>query len=175
MRFIFLTITTAILVVLLNAVAPFWAVMMGVSVISALIAPSGIGGFMGGGLGMGLTWLGQCIYLDIVSNSSLPDKMGDLMGLGSGMTLVALTGVIGFLLGAFSGWTGILFRKMLVKNPEIFIFSVVWNEYLCYSLLQGLFYAGIFNHIEDPITAFDKIFCQFPKSQSLKRPCRGVW
>lgn len=73
---------------------------------------------MGGGLGMGLTWSGQCIYLDIVSNSSLPDKMGELMGLGSGMMLVALTGGIGFLLGAFSGWTGTLFRRTLLKNPE---------------------------------------------------------
>lgn len=118
MRFIFLTITTAILVVLLNVVAPFWTVMIGIAILTVLIAPNGIGGFMGGGLGMGLTWLGQCIYLDIVSNSSLPDKMGELMGLGSGMMLVALTGGIGFLLGAFSGWTGTLFRRTLLKNPE---------------------------------------------------------
>jgi hypothetical protein len=118
MRFIFLTIITAILVVLLNVVAPFWAVMIGIAILSALIAPNGIGGFMGGGLGMGLIWLGQCIYLDVVSNSPLPDKMGELMGLGSGMTLVALTGGIGFLLGAFSGWTGALFRRTLLKNPE---------------------------------------------------------
>ncbi|HSF56082.1 MAG TPA: hypothetical protein VLA71_20170 [Algoriphagus sp.] len=118
MRFIFLTILTAILVVFLNSVAPFWIVMIGIGIVSALIYPNGIGGFMGGGLGMGLTWLGQSIYLGIKSSSSLPDRMGELMGLGPGMTLVAITGIVGFLLGAFSGYTGVLFRNMLQKTPE---------------------------------------------------------
>ncbi len=117
MRFIFLTILTAILVVFLNAAAPFWMVMIGIAVLAALIFPNGIGGFMGGGLGMGLTWLGQCIYLGITTGSPLPDRMGDLMGLGSGMTLIALTAATGFLLGGFSGWTGVLFRNMLRKTP----------------------------------------------------------
>lgn len=118
MRFIFLTILSALLVVFLNPITPFWIVMIGIGMLSALIYPNGIGGFMGGGLGLGLTWLGLSIYLGITTSSSLPDRMGDLMGLGSGMTLVGLTGVIGFLLGAFSGWTGVLFRNMLQKTPE---------------------------------------------------------
>jgi hypothetical protein len=118
MRFIFLTILTAIVVVFLNPIAPFWGVMVGIAVLSALVYPNGIGGFLGGGLGMGLTWLGQSIYLGITSASSLPDRMGELMGLGSGMTLLAVTGVIGFILGAFSGLTGVLFRNLLQKTPQ---------------------------------------------------------
>lgn len=118
MRFIFLTILTVILVVFLNPVVPFWVVMIGIGMLSALIYPNGIGGFLGGGLGLGLTWLCLSIYLGITTSSSLPDRMGDLMGLGSGMTLIGLTGVVGFLLGAFSGWTGVLFRNMLQKSPE---------------------------------------------------------
>lgn len=118
MRFIFLTILTAIVVVFLNPITPFWVVMIGIAVLSALVYPNGIGGFLGGGLGMGLTWLGQSIYLGITSASSLPDRMGELMGLGSGMTLVAVTGIIGFILGAFSGLTGVLFRHLLQKSPK---------------------------------------------------------
>ncbi|GAA0880927.1 hypothetical protein GCM10009119_38970 [Algoriphagus jejuensis] len=118
MRFIFLTIVIAILVVFLNAVAPFWIVMIGVATLSALIFPNGIGGFMAGGLGMGLTWLGQCIYLGIMTDSHLPDMMGELMGIGSGVTLVAVTGAIGFFLGGFSAYTGVLFRNMLQKTPQ---------------------------------------------------------
>lgn len=109
---------TAILVVFLNPIVPYWGVMIGVGALSALIYPNGIGGFFGGGLGMGLTWLGQSIYLGITSGSPLPDQMGELMGLGSGMTLVAVTGVLGFLLGAFSGLSGVLFRNMLKKDPQ---------------------------------------------------------
>lgn len=118
MRFIFLTILTALLVVFLNPIAPYWAVMLGIGVVSALIYPNGIGGWMGGGLGMGLTWLGQTIYLGIITSSSLPNKMGELMGLGSGMSLIGVTAVLGFILGGFSGWTGVLFRKMLQKQPK---------------------------------------------------------
>ena len=118
MRFIFLTILTAIIVVFLNPITPFWLVMIGIAVLSALVYPNGIGGFLGGGLGMGLTWLGQSIYLGITSASSLPDRMGELMGLGSGMTLLAVTGIIGFILGAFSGLTGVLFRDLLQKSPK---------------------------------------------------------
>ena len=118
MRFIFLTLLTAILVIFLNAVAPYWMVMIGIAFLTALLSPNGIGGFMGGGLGMGLTWLGQCIYLEVITGSSLPDYMGKLMGVGTGITLVAATGLMGFLLGAFSGWTGVLFRKMFLREPE---------------------------------------------------------
>ncbi len=118
MRFIFLTLITAILVVFLNPIVPFWVVMIGIGVLSAAIYPNGIGGFLGGGLGMGLTWIGQSIFLSITSASALPDRMGELMGVGSGMTLVAVTGLVGFLLGGFSGWTGVLLRNMLQKAPK---------------------------------------------------------
>lgn len=86
--------------------------------LSALVYPNSIGGFLGGGLGMGLTWVGQSIYLGITTGSPLPDRMGELMGMGTGMTLVAITGIIGFLLGAFSGLTGVMFRKVLQKAPN---------------------------------------------------------
>ncbi len=117
MRFILLTVLVALLVVFLNPVAPYWVVMIGIFILSAILNPNGLGGFMGGGLGMGLTWLGQCIYLGIINSSSLPDRMGELMGLGSGTSIIALTGVLGFLLGAFSGLTGVLFRGVLQKKP----------------------------------------------------------
>jgi hypothetical protein len=118
MRFIFLTVLTSILVVFLNPVAPYWLVMVGIGMLSALVYPNSIGGFLGGGLGMGLTWVGQSIYLGITTGSPLPDRMGELMGMGTGMTLVAITGIIGFLLGAFSGLTGVMFRKVLQKAPN---------------------------------------------------------
>lgn len=118
MRFIFLTVLTALMVVFLNPVVPFWVVMIGIGLISALLYPNGVGGFMGGGLGMGLSWLGQSIYIGVLTSSSLPDRMGELMGLGSGMTLIGLTGLLGFIFGGFSGWTGVLFRNMLQKEPK---------------------------------------------------------
>ena len=117
MRFILLTLLTALLVVFLNPVAPYWAVMTGILVLSALINPSSLGGFMGGGLGMGLTWLGQIIYMGIINASALPDKIGELMGLGSGIAVIAITGILGFSLGSFSALSGVLLRRILQKTP----------------------------------------------------------
>ena len=118
MKFILFTIVTALLVLFGNPFLPYWIVMILISVFAVLIFPKPIGGFLGGGLGMGLAWLGQSMYIGITSASTLPDKMAEVMGMGSGMALVALTGVLGFLLGAFSGWTGSLFRKLLVSQPK---------------------------------------------------------
>lgn len=86
---------------------------MGIGLLSFLIGPKGVGAFLGGALGMGLGWVGISTYLGLTSASALPDQMGELMGLGSGMALLGLVGVLGFLLGGFSGLTGVLFRNLL--------------------------------------------------------------
>lgn len=118
MRFILLTILVVLLVVFLGPLAAFWILMIGIVGLSALIFPSRMGGFLGGALGMGLAWIGISIYLGMTSASSLPDRMGELFGGISGMALVAITGLIGFILGGFSGLTGVLFRKMITPRPR---------------------------------------------------------
>jgi hypothetical protein len=117
MRFILLTILSILLVVFLGPLVSFWVLMIGIGILSALIFPSSFGGFMGGGLGMGLSWIGLSIYLGLTTASTLPDRMGELMGM-SGMTLVAITGTLGFILGGFSGLSGILFRKLTQGAPN---------------------------------------------------------
>lgn len=118
MRFILLTILVVLLVVFLGPIVPYWILMIGIGILSALILPTGFGGFMGGGLGMGLTWIGISIYLGLTTASPLPDKMGELFGGVSGMTLVGVVGVLGFVLGGFSGLSGVLFRKMIIPSPK---------------------------------------------------------
>lgn len=118
MRFILLTVLVSLLVVFLNPYLPYWAVMIGVGLLALLVYPNGIGGFFGGGLGMGLTWLGQTIYLGMLTSSSLPEKLGELMGLGSNLSLSLITGILGFLLGSFSGLSGVMLRKLFKKVPQ---------------------------------------------------------
>jgi len=90
MKFLLFTLLSALVVVFLNIVAPYWMVMIAVTALAALIRPTVWGGFLGGGLGMGLVWLGQTLYISAVTSSTLPDKMGALMGLGSGLSLMLL-------------------------------------------------------------------------------------
>ena len=117
MKFLLFTLLSALVVVFLNIVAPYWMVMIAVTALAALIRPTVWGGFLGGGLGMGLVWLGQTLYISVVTSSTLPDKMGALMGLGSGLSLMLLTAVLGFILGGSSGLLGVKFRNLIQKKP----------------------------------------------------------
>ena len=117
MKFLLFTLLSALVVVFLNIVAPYWVVMIAVTVLASLIRPTVWGGFLGGGLGMGLVWLGQTLYISAVTSSTLPDKMGALMGLGSGLSLMLLTAVLGFILGGCSGLLGVMFRNLIQKKP----------------------------------------------------------
>lgn len=118
MKFILFTFLTALLVIVFNPFLPYWSVMILIAFFAALFGNRGAGAFFAGGLGMGLAWLGQSIYISTFSGSSLPSNMGELMGFGSEMPLFAITGVLGFLLGAFSAWTGSLLRKLFKKKPD---------------------------------------------------------
>ena len=117
MKFLLFTLLSALVVVFLNIVAPYWVVMIAVTALAALIRPTLWGGFLGGGLGMGLVWLGQTLYISAVTSSTLPDKMGALIGLGSGLSLMLLTAVLGFILGGCSGLLGVMFRNLIQKKP----------------------------------------------------------
>ncbi len=113
MRFILFTVVVSLFVVFLNPFIPYWIVMVGISVLGFLIYPNGLGGFFGGGLGMGLAWLGQTIYIGISTSSSLPEKLVELTGLGDNFSLGMITGILGFLLGSLSGLSGVLCREMI--------------------------------------------------------------
>lgn len=118
MRFILFLLFTIGIVVFLNPFFPYWVIMVLLSIVSAMFGLSGLQSFLATGLGMGLAWLGQAIFISTTTGSSLPNKIGELMGLGSGMTVVGVTAIIGFLLGGFSGLTGSLFRSLFRKKPD---------------------------------------------------------
>ncbi len=118
MKFILFTFLTALLVIVFNPFLPFWGVMILIAILAATVGNKGAGAFFAGGIGMGLAWLGQSIYISMVSGSQLPEKMGELMGIGSDMALFFATGILGFLLGAFSALTGSLIHKLLKRQPK---------------------------------------------------------
>jgi len=118
MKFILVTFLSALLVIVFNPFLPYWEVMILIAILAALVDVRGAGAFFGGGIGMGLAWVGQSIYVSTISGSHLPEKMGELMGLGSEMALFVLTGILAFLLGAFSALSGSLFRKLFKRRPD---------------------------------------------------------
>ncbi|MBB6327730.1 hypothetical protein FHS59_003373 [Algoriphagus iocasae] len=118
MKFIALTILSVLVVVFVNPFTPFWIVMICIGMISALLGAKGFSSFLAGGLGMGLAWLGQTVFISYQTGSPLPDQMAEIMGLGSGVFLSMITGILGFLLGGFSAYSGSLFRRLFKKRPD---------------------------------------------------------
>lgn len=118
MKFILFTFLVALLVLAFNPFLPYWVIMIGIAVLASLVGNKGASAFFAGGFGMGLAWLGQSIYISTVSGSQLPEKMGQLMGLGSDTALLAFAGVLGFFLGAFSALSGSLLRKLFKRKPD---------------------------------------------------------
>ena len=118
MKFISLTTLSAMIVVFVNPFFPFWIVMGLIGILSAILGGNGFVSFLAGGIGMGLSWLGQTVFLSYQTGSALPDQMAEIVGLGSGVILSAITGIVGFLLGGFSAFSGSLFRKLLKIKPD---------------------------------------------------------
>ncbi len=118
MKFISLTLLSALIVVFVNPFFPFWVVMVLIGILAAVLGGNGFTSFLSGGIGMGLSWIGQTVYLSYQTGSPLPDQMAEIMGLGSGVALSAITGVIGFCLGGFSAFSGSLFRKLMKNKPD---------------------------------------------------------
>ncbi|EAZ79783.1 hypothetical protein [Algoriphagus machipongonensis] len=118
MKFIALTLLSVLIVVFLNPIFPYWIVMILIGIGAFLIWGKPIGAFFAGALGMGLAWLGQTVFLSMTTNSPLPDQMAEIMDLGSGVTLSAITGFIGFLLGGFSALSGCLLRNLFKRKPN---------------------------------------------------------
>ncbi|SIS70319.1 hypothetical protein [Belliella pelovolcani] len=119
MKFTALFVLTVLLVLFLG---PYFSYpyLMGVIVILAyLMASNGTASFFASGLAMGLVWLGKAISISIETGSSLPDKMAILMGMEQSNLLWVATGVLGFLLGGFSGLTGALLKNLSKpKRPQ---------------------------------------------------------
>lgn len=118
MRFILFVFLTALIVLLSSPFIPYWGVMTVVFLAAVVAGQNGAGAFFAGGLGMGLTWLAYCIYIGVMTGSDLPERIAGIMSLGGETYLLGVTGILGFLLGAFSAWSGSLFRKLLQRKPD---------------------------------------------------------
>ena len=118
MKFFGFLILTILIVVFANPFIPYWGVMVALALLAILLNPGNAIAFWGGGLGMGLSWLGLSLYLSIQTGSPLPEKIASIFGVGSGTILIGVTGLLGFLFGAFSSLTGSLFRKITKKRPD---------------------------------------------------------
>jgi hypothetical protein len=117
-RFLMIFLIVALVVFILGAYLPYWPLMIMVSIVSFLFGAKPVTAFFASGLAFGLTWVLLAIYISIQTNSGLPIQMASLMGVKTDNLLWFATGILGLLLGGFSGLTGSLFKKLFEKKYE---------------------------------------------------------
>lgn len=109
---------TSIALLILGPVLPYWVMMVLVAFFGFLVGGSGAGTFFGSGFGFGIVWLLKSIWISIQTQSELPKMMAELIGLPGDNFLWFVTGLIGFLIGAFSGLTGSLFKRLFERRTD---------------------------------------------------------
>ena len=117
-RFLMIFLSVALVVFILGAYLPYWPLMILVAIISFFIGAKPVTSFLSSGLAFGLTWVLLAIYISIQTNSELPSQMATLMGVKNDNLLWFATGVLGLLLGGFSGLTGSLLKRLFEKKYE---------------------------------------------------------
>lgn len=115
-RFVLVFALTAVLVVLVGKWFPFWILMVLVALTCFLTGIGPTKGFFSAGFGFGLAWLVLSIWISIDSESELPKKVAELMGLKNDNLLWFGTGILGFLIGGFAGLTGSMFKKIFERR-----------------------------------------------------------
>lgn len=115
-KFVLVFTLTAAFVVLVGNFVPFWVLMVLVGLTCFLTGIGPTKGFFSAGFGFGTAWLVLAIWISIDSESDLPKKMAELMGLKNDNLLWFGTGILGFLIGGFSGLTGSTFKKIFERR-----------------------------------------------------------
>jgi hypothetical protein len=105
-----------ILVLIVGPYMPYWVLMIGVAIVSFFIGAGKMPTFISVGLSFGLTWMALTLYISIKTNSELPKRMADLMGLENDNLLFFGTGILGFLIGGLSGLVGTMLKKLLDRK-----------------------------------------------------------
>jgi hypothetical protein len=91
---------------------PWWSFVMTNFIISIILVQKPVNAFLSGALGIGLLWLGLSLVIDNQNQHLLSTKVANILPLnGSFSKLIAITTLIGFLLGGFASLTGSFIRK----------------------------------------------------------------
>ena len=111
-----LFVIVVLMVLVVGPYTPYWILMIGVATVSFLVGAGKVSSFGSSGLGFGLTWMALSLFISIKTDSELPKRMAELMGLENDNLLLFGTALLGFLIGGFSGLTGSMLRKLFERK-----------------------------------------------------------
>lgn len=93
---------------------PWWWPVLPAYAAGFLIARRGFGAFLSGFAGTGAAWLLLAAFLDWRNHGLLSGRMAQMFHLPAPAFLLALTGLLGGVLGGLAAWAGQALRASLV-------------------------------------------------------------
>jgi len=111
MKFLTAIILTALLSFISGLFLPWWGIAIAALAVAAIVHQKAGKAFLAGLLGVFLLWAGLAWWIDMKNNSVLSQKIASILPLGgNSIALIAVTGLIGGLVGGFAAITGSFLR-----------------------------------------------------------------
>ena len=91
---------------------PWWSFVVTNLIIAIALPIKPLKSFIAGALGVGALWAGLAFGIDLANNHILSTKVAQILPLGgSYIALIAVTAIVGALLGGLASLTGSFVRK----------------------------------------------------------------
>ena len=116
MRFALLFSASGLAAYFLGPYMPYWALMLLIAVMAALMGGNGWVAFLSAAMAVGIIWFIIPFMISLNTGSDLPEKIAAIMGVEHNMLLFAAASFMGFLIAGFSALTGNRFRKLFDKE-----------------------------------------------------------
>ncbi len=118
MKFLVKFIIIGILTYVFEQFLPWWSIALAAFLGGMIFKTRGLNAFLAGALGVGLIWLWFAWRIDYQTDSILTIKIAGILQLENKNLLIAITVLLGSIIGAFSAWTGYNFRSLFEKKSR---------------------------------------------------------
>ena len=116
MKFIFKVILIICLSYLSEIFLPWWSVAIVAFLTNFWLPTKGLNSFLSGLLGVGLLWLVYAWLINTDTEGIVADRIAQLFNVGSSVVMIAITGLVGGLVGGFAALSGSQFRRIFMRD-----------------------------------------------------------
>jgi len=110
-------IIVSIIAVVLQQFLPWWSIVFAGFIFGFLIEQSARAAFIYGYLGIFLLWGGAALFIYIVNDAILAQRLASLMGLPHGILVVIITGIAGGVISGLSALSANYLQQMIKWHP----------------------------------------------------------
>jgi hypothetical protein len=109
-------VLTALMALILQLFLPWWSIAIAGFIAGALFIQKPGKAFLNGFFGIFALWSAVSLYIYVVNEGLLAERLADIFSLPHGLLVVLLTALIGGICGGLSAVTGNLLRIIIDKQ-----------------------------------------------------------